>query len=67
MSIGLGGEVVVTAGTPLQCLDCSALMNSGASEAKCRNFPEGIPGDKQNCLCLHHEYRLKALKSFRIR
>lgn len=67
MSIGLGGEVVVPAATPLQCLDCSALMHSGNKDAKCRNFPEGIPSEKQTCLCLHHEYKLKSLKSYRIR
>lgn len=67
MAVGIGGEAVIVTGTPLQCLDCSALVNSGNKDARCRNYPDGIPAEKRKCLCLHHEYRLKSLKSYRIR
>lgn len=50
-----GGNVLVKTGTPLQCLDCSSRSSGG----KCVKYPDGIPGEKRDSLCIYHEYRLR--------
>lgn len=65
MAIDTEGKAASAKCTPLQCLDCSALMATVGG--RCKNYPDGIPEEKRSCLCLQHEYRLKMVKTYRIR